>query len=304
MSLTDFISALIAAGLLGGTPILLAAIGEIFAERSGVLNLGIEGVMLFSAMTACWGALAGGSPWIGVLAGVAAGTALSAIHAIGVIGCKGDQVVSGLALGFFGMGLASFFGIGLVGRQPPSLPDWVIPGLWRLPVFGEALFAWNAIVPIGLVLSVIGWIILERTRFGLHLQAAGQAPGAARVLGISVSKQQYICTILGGAMAGLAGASLSLAVTPGWVDNITAGQGWIAIGLVVFSRFKPARAVVGAFIFGALRRAMIDLQGIPELPFFKNPNLGYFMAMIPYLLTILVLVFEGMRRRAGKLHIT
>jgi len=293
---------LINSGLLAGTPLLLAAIGEICAERSGVLNLGIEGMMLFAAMTGFWAALVTGSAGVGLVAGVLAGTALSAIHAVGVISCKGDPIVSGLALGFFGAGLSSVLGSSLVGRSAPSLPDLYFPILAEIPVIGKVLFSWNAVVPLAIIFAVITWALLERTRFGLHALAAGQAPEAATKLGISVSAQRYVCTLFGGAMAGMAGASLSLAVTPGWVDNITAGQGWITIGLVVFSRLKPWRGAVGAFLFGALRRAVIDLQGVPSLPFFRNPNLGYFLAMIPYLATIAVLMAEGLaqRKRAGR----
>jgi simple sugar transport system permease protein len=142
---------------------------------------------------------------------------------------------------------------------------------------------------------------MERTRFGLLAKAAGEAPDAARSLGVSVRGQRIVGVLIGGAMAGLAGASLSLAVTPGWVDNMTAGQGWIAIGLVVFSRGKPWRGALGAFLFGFLRRALLDLQGVEWLPLFKNPNLGYFLAMIPYLATIAVLLAEGAARRRREL---
>jgi len=297
MTAAQLIQGLIAAGLLAGTPLLLAALGEIFAERSGVLNLGVEGMMLFSAMSGFWAANATGSAWLGLFIGMLAGAGLSAIHAVGVITCKGDQVVSGLALGFFGAGLASVLGTDLVGKSAPSLPELSLPLLSEIPVLGPALFSWNVIVPLGLILSALAWAFLERTTFGLFSKAAGEAPEAARVLGVSVSRQRYYCTLIGGAMAGLAGASLSLGVTPGWVDNMTAGQGWIAIGLVVFSRFKPWRAAVGAFLFGALRRVLLDLQGLPSLPFFKNPNLGAFLAMIPYLVTVAVLVAEGMSRK-------
>lgn len=297
MSGGDFFTGLIAAGLLAGSPLLLAALGEIFAERSGVLNLGIEGMMLFSAMIGFRVALVTGSPWLGMAAGALAGLALSAIHAAGVVLCGGDAVVSGLALGFFGAGLASVLGANLVGRSGPALPELAIVGLSRLPLAGGAIFRWNAIVPLTLALAVLSWLLLERTRFGLRARAAGEAPEAARVLGVSVAGQRLVCTLIGGGFAGLAGASLSLAVTPGWVDNMTGGQGWIAIGLVVFSRLRPWRAGLGAFLFGALRRLLLDLQGFPALPLFKNPNLGYFLAMIPYLLTIAVLVGEEMSRR-------
>ncbi|NLH48828.1 MAG: ABC transporter permease [Myxococcales bacterium] len=301
MNAADFFTGLVAAGLLAGVPLFLAALGEIFAERSGVLNLGIEGMMLLAAMTGFHVALATGSPWLGLGAGGLAGIALAAIHAAGVVYCGGDPVVSGLALGFFGGGLAAVLGIDLVGRSGPVLPEYAVLGLSRLPLLGPALFRWNILVPLTVLLGLAGWLLLERSRFGLRSRAAGEAPEAARVLGVSVTGQRLAGTLIGGGFAGLAGASLSLAVTPGWVDNITGGQGWIAIGLVVFSRFKPWRAALGAFLFGALRRLLLDLQGIPSLPLFKNPNLGYFLAMIPYLLTIAVLVGEELSRRKRRL---
>jgi simple sugar transport system permease protein len=303
MSLADFLSGLLVAGLLGGAPLLLAALGEIFAERSGVLNLGVDGMMLAAAMAGFGTAVATGSPWLGLLAGALMGAALSAVHAFAVVVCGGDQVVSGLALGFFGSGLASVIGGGLVGRSGPTLPELAVPGLAQLPFLGilgdsmqHGVPKISTLVPLTALLAALSWMLMERTRFGLFARAAGEDPDAARALGVSPRRQRLAGTLIGGVFAGLAGASLSVAVTPGWVDNLTGGQGWIAIGLVVFSRFKPWRAALGAFLFGALRRSLLDLQGLPSLPFFKNPNLGYFLAMIPYLVTIVVLAAEGYAR--------
>jgi general nucleoside transport system permease protein len=296
MNFADFFASLAAAGLLAGMPLLLAAVGEIFSERAGVLNLGIEGMMLAGAMSGFWAATITGSPWCGLLAGILAGCALSAIHAVGVITCEGDAVVSGLALGFFGMGISSVLGAGLVGMSGPALPELFVPQLADIPLVGRALFRWNAIVPLGFFLTAVSWFVMERTRFGLVQRATGEEPEAVRMLGVSAARQRYAGTLIGGAFSGLAGASLSLAVTPGWVDNITAGQGWIAVGLVVFSRLRPWRAALGAVLFGMLRRAILDLQGIPSLPFFKNPNLGYFLAMVPYVCTVAILVAEGWMR--------
>jgi simple sugar transport system permease protein len=261
-----------------------------------VLNLGVEGMMLAAAMFGFWTAHATGSPWLGLLAGMAAGGALSLVHAFGVVVCGGDAVVSGLALGFFGAGLASVLGGGLVGVAGPTLPEFSIAGLDQLPFLGRALFRFNVIVPLGALATVASWVVMERTRFGLFAKAAGEAPDAARALGVSPRRQRIAGVLIGGLFAGAAGASCSLAVTPGWVDNITGGQGWIAIGIVIFSRLKPWRAAVGALLFGALRRGLLDLQGLPFLPFFKNPNLGYFLAMVPYLATIAVLTAEGYAR--------
>ncbi len=299
---TDFTRNLLAAGVARGTPLAFASVGEILAERSGVLNLGLEGLMLSGAMAGFAVAHATGSAWIGLLAAVALGAALSLIHAVCAVYLRADQVVSSLALTFFGAGLASVMGAPLVGLgEVARLPAFGIPLLEEIPFFGAVLFDHNVVVYLGFALVPAVWFYIHRTRPGLHLRATGENPQTADALGVRVQLIRVIHVALGGGLAGAAGASLSLAITPGWVDGMTAGQGWIALGLVIFAGWGPFKAMAGAFLFGAIRRLPLDLQGI-DGPLRDNPNLGYFMDMLPYLVTIAVLVLvsrESVRRRLG-----
>lgn len=292
---------LLAAGVRSGTAILLATIGEIFAERAGVLNLGVEGMMLMGAMTAFGVAHQTGNPWLGLLAGTAVGGGLALLHGLVVITLHGDQVVSGLALTFLGTGLSAVLGAPLVEiRQAPRLPTLPIPGLADLPILGPILFNHNVIVYIGFLLVPCAWIYIYRTRPGLTLRALGEYPAAADALGINVYAQRYFYVMLGGLLAGMSGAALTLAITPLWIEGVTAGQGWIAIGLVIFAGWNPLQAAVGSYLFGAIRRLPLDLQNVAF--FLQNPHYGYFMNMLPYLFTIIVLVIgarSALRRRLG-----
>lgn len=292
---------LLAAGVRSGTAILLATIGEIFAERSGVLNLGVEGMMLMGAMTAFGVAHRTGNPWLGLLAGMAVGGLLALLHAFVVITLRGDQVVSGLALTFLGAGLSAVLGAPLVQiRQAPRLPSFPIPILADLPLLGPILFQHNVIVYLGFLLTPLAWLYIYRTRRGLELRAIGEYPAAADALGVNVALQRYAYVMVGGLLAGLSGAALSLAITPLWIEGMTAGQGWIAVGLVIFAGWDPLRAALGSYLFGAIRRLPLDLQNLPF--FLRNPQFGYFMDMLPYLFTIVVLIIgsrAAMRRRLG-----
>jgi general nucleoside transport system permease protein len=297
-----FIENLLGAGVARGTPLLFASLGEVFAERAGVLNLGVEGMMLLGAVAGFGVAHHAGSAALGLLAAMAASALLALAHAVVAISLAGDQVVSGLGLGFFGSGLASVLGADLVGRGGvPRLPSFEVASLSSLPLLGQALFAQNVIVYVGFAAIVCAWLYLYRTRWGLRLRAVGESPAAADALGISVAAVRYLHVALGGALAGLAGASLSLGITPGWVDGMTAGQGWIAVGLVIFAGWDPLRAAAGSYLFGAIRRLPLDLQGVESLPLFRNPNLGYFLDMLPYLFTIAVLVAVGRARLRHRL---
>lgn len=297
-----FFENLLAAGVARGTTLLLATLGELLAERSGVLNLGLEGMMLLGAAVGFSAAHASGSLLLGLAAAMAAAAALALVHALVAVTLVGDQVVSGLGLGFFGAGLASVVGAPLVGLAgAPRAPVLALPGLSGLPLLGSVLFAQNAVVYMGFALIPLCWLYIQRTRWGLVLRAVGENPTAADAQGLPVARVRHVHVALGGALAGLAGASLSLAITPGWVDGMTAGQGWIAVGLVIFAGWDPLRAAWGSYLFGAIRRLPLDLQGVQSLPLFRNPNLGYFLDMLPYLFTILVLVlasFGRLRRRA------
>ncbi|MBI5545945.1 MAG: hypothetical protein HY901_18805 [Deltaproteobacteria bacterium] len=285
-----FLENLLAAGVARGTPILLAAVGELLAERSGVLNLGVEGMMLLGAAVGYSVAWATGSLVLGLLAAMAAAAALAAIHGLVAVSLGGDQVVSGLGVGFFGAGLAAVVGADLVGVSGvPRAPTFELEGFASLPILGPTLFSQNVLVYVGLALAALTWVYLYRTRWGLKLRAVGESPTAADAQGIHVGLVRHLHVAAGGALAGLGGASLSLAVTPGWVDGMTSGIGWIAVGLVIFGAWDPVRVAIGAYLFGAIRRLPLDLQGIEGLPFLRNPNLGYFLDMLPYLFTIAVL---------------
>ncbi len=297
------------AGLATGTILLFASIGEILAERSGVLNLGVEGMMLMGAMTGFSVSLATGNPWIGVLMAMLAAGILSLAHGVVTISFQADQVVSGLALTFLGTGLALVLGNGLTGQNAALIPDYDIAFLAWIPVIGPIFFMDHSpLVYFGYLFAPLVWFYIEKTRPGMHLRAVGEKPVAADTMGVSVYGLRYLYVFAGGCLAGLAGATISLSVSPGWYSvQTTSGQGWIAIGLVIFAQWNPLRAALGAYLFGALRRAILDLQG-PRMilgfvnPLFINPNLGFFLQMAPYLLTIVALVIgsrAAMRKRIG-----
>jgi simple sugar transport system permease protein len=298
------------AGVATGTVLLFATLGEIFAERSGVLNLGVEGMMLIGAMSAISVALRTGSPWLGILVAILAAGLLSQIHAIIVIRFQADQVVSGLALTFLGAGLSLVFGEGLSkAGLSPLIPAYTVPGLSDIPVLGPVFFTGqNVMVYLGYALLPVCWYFINRTRPGLHLRAVGEFPAAADALGINVAGLRHFYVFVGGMLAGLAGATISLAISPGWFSELTtSGQGWIAIGLVIFSQWDPLRAAFGSYAFGALRRLILDIQGPITLfgidnPFYYNPYWGFFLQMLPYAFTIVVLVLgsrEAVRKRLG-----
>jgi len=298
------------AGVASGTVLLFATIGEIFSERSGVLNLGVEGMMLIGAMSAYSVALSTGSPWLGVLAAALVAGLLSQVHALITIQFQADQVVSGLALTFLGTGLSLVFGEGLSKAGAVSLlPTLTIPGLSAIPVLGPILFAGQSVmVYLGYLLVPLAWFIIYRTRPGLHLRAVGEFPAAADALGINVARLRYLYVFVGGTLAGLSGATISLAVSPGWFSHLTtSGQGWIAIGLVIFAQWDPLRGALGSYAFGALRRLILDIQGPTAIfglrnPFYYNPYFGFFLQMLPYAFTIVVLVIgsrEAIRKRLG-----
>ena len=298
-----FLMHLLAAGIARGTPLLFATLGEIHAERAGVINLGVEGMMLTGAMAGFAAAHATGSATLGVLAGMAAAAGLSLLYAFAVITLRADQVVSGLALTFTGAGLASVYGAPLVEvRQAVAqVPAVRVPLLDDIPFVGPILFQQNLLVYVGLLLTVLSAVFFRVTRHGLHVRAVGEHPLAADSLGVSVVRIRYVSVVYGGLLAGLGGASLSLAITPGWVDGMTAGQGWIAVGLVIFAGWSPLRAALGAYLFGTIRRLPLDLQGLQGIPALQNPALGYFLNMLPYLFTILVVVAASKSTRLRRI---
>jgi simple sugar transport system permease protein len=298
------------AGVASGTVLLFATVGEILTERSGILNLGLEGMMLIGAMSAYSVALSTGNPWLGVLMGMLMAGLLSQVHALITIQFQADQVVSGLALTFLGTGLSLVFGEGLSKAGAVSLlPSFSIPGLAAIPFIGPILFTEQSVmVYIGYLMIPLTWYYINRTRPGMHLRAVGEFPAAADALGINVGRLRYLYVFIGGVFAGLSGATISLAVSPGWFSALTtSGQGWIAIGLVIFAQWDPIRAAVGSYAFGALRRSILDIQGPTRIlgirnPFYFNPYWGFFLQMLPYAFTIVVLVIgsrEAIRKRLG-----
>ena len=298
------------AGVASGTVLLFATIGEIFAERSGVLNLGVEGMMLIGAMSGYSIALKTGNPWLGVLVAMLAAGLISQIHAFLTVTLQADQVVSGLSLTFLGVGISLVLGDGLSKAGTVSLmPSFSIPLLSQIPILGDIFFTDHSVfVYFGYLLIPLAWYYINRTRPGMHLRAIGEYPSAADALGINIYRLRYFYVFVGGVLAGLAGATISLAVAPGWFSELTtAGQGWIAIGLVIFAQWDPLRAALGAYAFGALRRLILDIQGPIMLlgfpnPFYYNPYWGFFLQMLPYAFTIIVLVIgsrEAMRKRMG-----
>jgi ABC-type uncharacterized transport system permease subunit len=305
----DFIT-ILQAGVASGTVLLFATIGELFAERSGVLNLGVEGMMLIGAMTGFSVAIKTGNPWLGVLAAMLFAGVISQIHAYIVITLQADQVVSGLALTFLGTGISLVLGEGLSKAGTVSLmPSFSIPLLAQIPVLGAIFFTnQSVLVYFGYLLVPLAWYYINRTRPGLHLRAIGEYPSAADALGINVFRMRYFYVFVGGLLAGLGGATISLAISPGWFSELTTGgQGWIAVGLVIFAQWDPVRAAVGSYAFGALRRLILDIQGPTLLlglrnPFYYQPYYGFFLQMLPYAFTVIVLVIgsrEAIRKRLG-----
>jgi simple sugar transport system permease protein len=298
---------LLAAGIGTGTVLLYAAVGEVFAERAGVLNLGVEGMMLMGAVAGFSIALSTGNPWLGLVAAMLAGGTLSLLHAFVTIQLRADQVVSGLALTFLGSGLARVLGEGLSSAGSIALlPRLTLPALSEVPVIGPILFRDQSVLAYGgYVLVPLAWYWIHRTRPGLHLRAVGEHPAAADAQGVGVYRLRYAYVFVGGLLAGLAGAAITLAISPGWAgEQTTAGRGWIAVGLVIFSQWSPIRAALGAYLFGAIIRLNFDIQGLGTILGFPNPFLAgrsttFFLEMLPYLFVILVVVI-GSRAAARK----
>lgn len=304
------ITLILAAGVASGTILLFAALGEIFAERAGVLNLGVEGMMLVGAVAGFSVTASTGNPWVGLVVAMLAGGLLSLVHAVVTIHLRADQVISGLALTFLGTGLARVLGDGLSSAGPvATIPRLTIPVLVDIPFLGPILFReQNILTYVGLVLVPLAWYWIERTRPGLHLRAVGERPAAADAQGVDVIRLRYAYVLVGGLLAGLAGATITLAISPGWFgDQTVGGRGWIAVGLVIFAQWSPIRVAVGAYLFGAIFRFILDIQGVPSIlgaanPFQAGRSATFFLEMLPYLFVILVVVLgsrEALRRRVG-----
>ncbi|OKO86592.1 ABC transporter permease [Bradyrhizobium sp. NAS80.1] len=289
----ELIEAIILAVLAASTPLLIAATGELVTERSGVLNLGVEGMMIVGAACGFAGAWLTGSIFIGALFGIVAGMLMSLVFALMALGLAVNQVATGLALTILGIGLSGLIGAGFVGERIAPAVHLSIPGLTDIPLIGRVLFGEDAFVYFSLALIISVWWFLYRTRPGLILRACGDNHVSAHALGYPVLRIRTFAVMFGGACAGLAGAYLPLAYTPFFIPGMTAGRGWIALALVVFSSWRPGRLVVGAYLFGAVTILQLHAQGwgvgIPS----------QFMSALPYLATVIVLVLLSRARTGG-----
>ena len=291
------------------TPLLLAAIGELMTERSGVLNLGVEGMMIMGAIAGFAFAQETGNPYIGSLAGVVVGALFSLLFGFLVLTLVANQVATGLALTILGLGLSGLWGESYVGIPGVKLEPIVIPILSQLPFVGKLLFSQDLIFYISVALVFgVSWFLFK-SRAGLALRSVGDNHHSAHALGINVIRTRYMAVMFGGACSGLAGAYLSLVYVPQWVEGMTAGRGWIALALVVFASWRPYRIILGAYLFGAITIAQLNMQAmeLAALNFLPGPIYylaslvksipSQFLSALPYLATIFVLVLISRNRR-------
>ncbi|PVA07146.1 ABC transporter permease [Thalassorhabdomicrobium marinisediminis] len=286
---------LLASLMVAATPILLAATGELVVERAGVLNLGVEGMMISGSVLGFVAAISTGSPWLGFLVAALGGAGMALVFGILTQFFLSNQVATGLALTLFGLGLASLLGQGYLGVKAPPFPDWHIPLLSDIPVLGPIVFQHDPIVYLGLAIVAGVWWFLSKTRAGLVLRAVGENHEAAHGLGYHVVRTRLLAIMFGGACAGLGGAYLSIVRVPTYADGLTAGAGWIALAIVVFASWKPGRLLLGAYLFGGVTVLQLNLQAAGvAIPV-------EYLSMSPYIATILVLVIMSASGAPGSL---
>ncbi|WP_027185903.1 ABC transporter permease [Desulfovibrio inopinatus] len=275
--------------------VFLASLGEIVAERAGVVNLGLEGMMLFGALAGFVVGMATQNSILACGAAMLAGACLACVHAVFAVIFKVNQILSGIAITLFGVGLANFLGRPYTGKLGLRLGDIALPGLSSIPVVGPIFFNQNVLVYAAAVLCLAVWFFLYRTRPGLALRACGESPAAADAGGVGVDRMRFGAVVFGGLLAGLGGSYLSLAYTPGFKESMTGGQGWIAVAMVIFSGWKPVRAFAGALLFGGLTALQFFFQaiGVEIIPL-------SLLRILPYLLTIIILAFATWRERVHK----
>ena len=285
------IEAILLTVITASTPLVIAALGELVTERAGVLNLGVEGMMVMGAVAAFAAAYTTGNPYLGILAGIASGALFSLLFGVLTLTLVANQVATGLALTILGLGVSGNLGESFVGMQGVRLPPIVIPLLADIPFVGRVFFQQDLIFYLSVALVIgVNWFLF-RSRAGLKLRAIGDSHGSAHALGIPVIRTRYLAVLFGGACAGLAGAQLSLIYTPQWVENMSAGRGWIALALVVFASWRPWRVLAGGYLFGAVTIGQLHAQalgiGIPS----------QLMSSLPYVATIVVLIIISHNRR-------
>ena len=286
-----------------GTLLYLAALGELIAEKSGVLNLGVEGMMAMGGVSAYWVGVETGDPWAALVFAGLVGAGVASIHGLVSVVMGADQVVSGLALTILGLGLAAFLGRNLVFEPPgATFADRTLGPLSDIPWIGETVFSMTSVSWLALALGLAMWFVLTRTRAGLSLRAVGESAATADAAGTPVVRTRLIAVAIGGAMAGLSGAYLTLKLAPGWTEGTTAGRGWIAVALVIFGAWRPGRVLIGALLFGGLLALEPRLQTFRCQPgqdglcldFDVNPII---VSMLPYILTIVVMILISIRSR-------
>lgn len=288
----DLITQLLVAAISSGTPLLFATLGGILIERSGIIQLGAEGLMLMGAVVACMTYLQTGSLTVTIIAACAISAILGLVHAFLCVTLRANQIVSGLAMTLFGAGLSAYLGKSIAGQPVAgAVPKVNLTWLDNIPVIGKLIGHLDILTWISLVLVIVMHLFIHRTSLGLHLRAIGDNPPTADVMGIRVQSFRYVYIIMGSMLIGVAGADLLLVYSPTWTEGMTAGRGWIAVALIIFARWNPIRALFCAYFFGALDTLGFRIQLIgSEIP-------SYFLKMIPYVVTILVLMYLGWRNR-------
>ncbi|MBP6817574.1 MAG: ABC transporter permease [Burkholderiaceae bacterium] len=279
----DAVALLIAATLNAGTPLALAALGLLLNEKAGVVNLGAEGILLMAAVAGFAVAFGSGSPALGLAAGAAVGAAMAGLLGVLVIWLNTNQYASGLAISLFGGGLSAFAGLPYVGKNLPPAPVWPVPVLSDIPWLGPALFRQSPMVYLTIAIALALIWFLDRTRSGLVLRAVGESPEAAHALGYPVRRIRLAAMMAGGLLCGVAGAFISVLYTPLWVEGMIAGRGWIALALTVFATWRPARVLLGAYLFGGVTMLQFHLQGMGV------QVASQWLSMLPYVATVVVL---------------
>ncbi len=280
-----------------GTPILFGTLGGVISERAGVINLGMEGLMLIGALTSFVVKLYTGSTILAVSAAAFVAGAATFLHALVCISMRASQIASGLALTMFGTGVSGLLGDSLTGKTVAPLMDIKLPILSSIPLIGKIFFMQDALVYFSYISVAVIWYLLFYTRIGLNIRSMGEAPEVCDSIGLSVMKYRYAAVIIGGMMVGIGGAYFPMVLTSFWVDNLTAGRGWIAVALVIFAFWHPGKAMFGAYLFGAaislqLRLQLIDIKISP-----------YFLAMFPFILTIIALIIATIRNNKKKIAV-
>jgi len=313
--MVSFLAGLLDATVQAATVLLLAGLGELISERAGVLNLGVEGMMLVGALGGFIVTVVTGSYWLGFAAGIVLGMVLALVHAFLCITLKSNQVISGVMLTLLGTGITTFFGSAWVEESIDGFPQIAIPVLVDIPVVGEAFFRSTATDYLALFMVVVVWYFLNHSNLGLEMISVGEDPEMADTMGVSVFRLRYLAVLIGGGFAGAAGAHLSLAFSQLWVPGMTAGRGWIAVALVIFAQWRPRRMLVGAYLFGLLDALQLRSQSLsltlgPDAPLASliNPVVEFLMTpqimgTYPYLATIVVLAYAVIRTKSDRLAV-